>query len=114
MDYTVLFVAKIRTFHYTSRMTFTGIIGRFCMLPLRAIIQACVALRIHPNILTFVGVLINAAAAWELALGRFVTAASAGGRGWARSAIHPAVSAIEMRTGRTRYFTLQPGVVSAC
>jgi CDP-diacylglycerol---glycerol-3-phosphate 3-phosphatidyltransferase len=55
-------------------MTFTGLIGRLCMLPLRAIITTCVALRIHPNILTFVGVLINAAAAWELALGRFVTA----------------------------------------
>ena len=32
------------------------------------------ALRIHPNILTFVGVLINVAAAWALALGKFVTA----------------------------------------
>ena len=33
------------------------------MFPLRAIITACVALRIHPNVLTFVGVLINVAAA---------------------------------------------------
>jgi CDP-diacylglycerol---glycerol-3-phosphate 3-phosphatidyltransferase len=55
-------------------MTFTGLIGRVCMLPLRAIIALCVALRIHPNVLTFVGVLINAAAAYELALGRFVRA----------------------------------------
>ena len=55
-------------------MTFTGLIGRICMFPLRAIIGACVALRIHPNILTFVGVLINVAAAWALALGQFVTA----------------------------------------
>src|SRR3954463_6306539 len=55
-------------------MTFTGLIGRICMLPLRAIIRACVAFRIHPNILTFIGVLINAAAAWQLALGHFVTA----------------------------------------
>jgi CDP-diacylglycerol---glycerol-3-phosphate 3-phosphatidyltransferase len=31
-----------------------------------------VALRIHPNILTFVGVLINLAAAWQLALGHFI------------------------------------------
>jgi CDP-diacylglycerol--glycerol-3-phosphate 3-phosphatidyltransferase len=55
-------------------MTFTGLIGRICMLPLRLIIDTCVALRIHPNILTFVGVLINVAAAWALALGKFVTA----------------------------------------
>jgi len=55
-------------------MTFTGLIGRICMFPLRAIINACVALRIHPNILTFVGVLINVAAAAELATGHFVLA----------------------------------------
>jgi CDP-diacylglycerol---glycerol-3-phosphate 3-phosphatidyltransferase len=55
-------------------MTFTGLIGRICMFPLRLIISLCVALRIHPNILTFVGVLINIAAAFALALGTFVTA----------------------------------------
>src|SRR5512138_221358 len=55
-------------------MTFTGLIGRLCMFPLRLIINTCVALRIHPNVLTFVGVLINFAAAWALALGKFVTA----------------------------------------
>jgi CDP-diacylglycerol--glycerol-3-phosphate 3-phosphatidyltransferase len=55
-------------------MTFTGLIGTICMFPLRAIIRACVVLRIHPNVLTFVGVLINVAAAWALATGRFVTA----------------------------------------
>jgi CDP-diacylglycerol---glycerol-3-phosphate 3-phosphatidyltransferase len=55
-------------------MTFTGLIGRFCMFPLRAIIKTCVAFRIHPNILTFVGVVINAGAAWELAQGHFVRA----------------------------------------
>ena len=55
-------------------MTFTGIIGTICMFPLRAIIRACVVLRIHPNVLTFVGVLINVVAAWALATGRFVTA----------------------------------------
>jgi CDP-diacylglycerol---glycerol-3-phosphate 3-phosphatidyltransferase len=53
-------------------MTVTGLIGRICMFPLRLIIRACVALRIHPNILTFVGVLINVAAAVELARGHFV------------------------------------------
>ena len=55
-------------------MTFTGLIGRICMFPLRMIIDACVALRIHPNVLTFIGVLINVAAACALGLGRFVTA----------------------------------------
>ena len=55
-------------------MTFTGLIGRICMFPLQLIIKTCVALRIHPNILTFVGVLINIAAAWALGLGKFVTA----------------------------------------
>jgi CDP-diacylglycerol--glycerol-3-phosphate 3-phosphatidyltransferase len=55
-------------------MTVTGLIGRICMFPLRLIINTCVRLRIHPNTLTFVGVLINIAAAWALALGKFVTA----------------------------------------
>jgi CDP-diacylglycerol--glycerol-3-phosphate 3-phosphatidyltransferase len=53
------------------RNTFTGTIGRVCMLPLRAIINLCVALRIHPNTLTLIGVLINVAAAWALGYGRF-------------------------------------------
>jgi CDP-diacylglycerol--glycerol-3-phosphate 3-phosphatidyltransferase len=55
-------------------MTLTGLIGRIFMFPLRLIIRACVAMQIHPNILTFVGVIINVAAAWALALGRFATA----------------------------------------
>jgi CDP-diacylglycerol--glycerol-3-phosphate 3-phosphatidyltransferase len=55
-------------------MTFTGLIGRICMFPLQLIISTCVALRIHPNILTFVGLLINVAAAWALGVGAFVTA----------------------------------------
>ena len=55
-------------------MTFTGLIGRICMFPLRAIINLCVALRIHPNILTFVGVLINAWAAVHLGRGEFIDA----------------------------------------
>ena len=55
-------------------MTVTGLIGHIFMFPLRAIIAACVALRIHPNVLTFVGVLINVAAAAALGQGRFVTA----------------------------------------
>ena len=55
-------------------MTFTGLIGHVCMFPLRAIISLCVALKIHPNILTFVGVLINVAAAVALGKGHFITA----------------------------------------
>jgi CDP-diacylglycerol--glycerol-3-phosphate 3-phosphatidyltransferase len=55
-------------------MTLTGLIGRISMFPLQLIISTCVALRIHPNILTFVGLLINVAAAWALARGRFVQA----------------------------------------
>ena len=55
-------------------LTFTGAIGAICMFPLRAIIRACVALRIHPNTLTLIGVIVNVAAAWALALGRFVLA----------------------------------------
>jgi len=55
-------------------MTLTGLIGRIFMFPLRAIIATCVALRIHPNVLTFVGVFINVAAACALGLGRFILA----------------------------------------
>jgi len=55
-------------------MTFTGVIGTVCNFPLRAIIAACVALRISPNVLTFVGVVINITAAWLLAFGLFRTA----------------------------------------
>jgi CDP-diacylglycerol--glycerol-3-phosphate 3-phosphatidyltransferase len=55
-------------------MTFTGFIGTVCMFPLRAIIKACVALDIHPNTLTFIGLLINVAAAVALGKDRFVLA----------------------------------------
>ena len=55
-------------------MTFTGLVGTVFMFPLRVIIDTCVRLRIHPNVLTFIGVVINVAAAWALALGKFVTA----------------------------------------
>src|SRR5688500_8554393 len=55
-------------------MTFTGFIGAVCWLPLRAIIAASVALGIHPNVLTLIGVLINVAAAWALGNDRFVLA----------------------------------------
>jgi CDP-diacylglycerol--glycerol-3-phosphate 3-phosphatidyltransferase len=55
-------------------MTFTGAIGAICLFPLRAIIHTCVALRIHPNVLTFTGVVVNVLAAWALAVNRFMTA----------------------------------------
>jgi CDP-diacylglycerol--glycerol-3-phosphate 3-phosphatidyltransferase len=57
-----------------KRRTFTGLIGAVCMLPLRAIINLCVALRIHPNTLTLIGVIVNVAAAWALGFGRFMLA----------------------------------------
>jgi CDP-diacylglycerol--glycerol-3-phosphate 3-phosphatidyltransferase len=56
------------------RPTVTGAIGAICMFPLRAIIRVCVALRIHPNTLTLIGVIVNVAAAWALACGRFLLA----------------------------------------
>ena len=44
------------------------------MFPLRAIIRASVALGIHPNVLTLIGVLINIGAACALGVDRFVLA----------------------------------------
>ena len=55
-------------------MTFTGAIGAACMFPLRAMINACVAMRVHPNTLTLIGVIINVGAAWALGFGHFVLA----------------------------------------
>jgi CDP-diacylglycerol--glycerol-3-phosphate 3-phosphatidyltransferase len=55
-------------------MTFTGFIGAACMFPLRAIIRASVALGIHPNVLTLIGVLVNVAAACALGSDRFLLA----------------------------------------
>src|SRR5438067_7411692 len=55
-------------------MTFTGAVGAACMYPLRAIIRLCVALRIHPNTLTLIGVLINVAAAFALGYQHFILA----------------------------------------
>jgi CDP-diacylglycerol--glycerol-3-phosphate 3-phosphatidyltransferase len=55
-------------------MTVTGLIGSVCMFPLRAIIRASVALGIHPNVLTLIGVLINVGAAWALGRNHFLLA----------------------------------------
>ena len=62
------------TLKYNKRMTFTGFIGTVCMFPLRAIINTSVALGIHPNTLTLIGVLINVAAAWALGKDMFLLA----------------------------------------
>jgi CDP-diacylglycerol---glycerol-3-phosphate 3-phosphatidyltransferase len=59
---------------FSPSMTFTGFIGAVCMFPLRAIIRASVALGIHPNLLTLIGVLINVVAAIALGRGHFVLA----------------------------------------
>jgi CDP-diacylglycerol--glycerol-3-phosphate 3-phosphatidyltransferase len=55
-------------------VTFSGAVGATFHYPLRLIIALCVALRIHPNVLTFTGVVINVAAGWALAEGHFLTA----------------------------------------
>src|SRR5213593_1590233 len=56
------------------KTTFTGAVGAICMYPLRAIINLCVRVRIHPNTLTLIGVIVNVAAAWALGFGRFMLA----------------------------------------
>jgi CDP-diacylglycerol--glycerol-3-phosphate 3-phosphatidyltransferase len=63
--------SHVREPHVGKRMTVTGLIGAACMFPLRAIINLCVRLRVHPNTLTLIGVIINVGAAWALGYGRF-------------------------------------------
>ena len=55
-------------------MTFTRAVGAAFNLPLRLIIRGCVRLGIHPNVLTFTGVIINIAAGWALSQGHFLNA----------------------------------------
>ena len=55
-------------------MTFTGAVGEVFHFPLRLIIAVCVRLRIHPNVLTFTGVVINVVAGWALSQGHFLNA----------------------------------------
>lgn len=66
----------VETLNYTNQRpaTFTGFIGAACMWPLRAVIRATVALGIHPNTLTLIGVLINVGAAWALGRDHFLLA----------------------------------------
>jgi CDP-diacylglycerol--glycerol-3-phosphate 3-phosphatidyltransferase len=62
---------KARVLDRRKRTTFTGTIGAACMLPLRAVIRISVALRVSPNTLTLIGVLINCVAGWALAVNNF-------------------------------------------
>src|SRR5262249_35535457 len=56
------------------RLPCTAAIGAECMVPWRAIIAACVALRIRPNTLTLIGVIVNVGGAWALGYQRFILA----------------------------------------
>ena len=55
-------------------MTYTHLIGAACNKVIRLIVRALSLSRIHPNALTFIGLVINGAAAALLASGRFLTA----------------------------------------
>jgi CDP-diacylglycerol--glycerol-3-phosphate 3-phosphatidyltransferase len=52
-------------------MTFTRAIGFGCNKIIRLIVRALALSKIHPNVLTFIGLVINVAAATLLAVGRF-------------------------------------------
>ncbi len=52
-------------------MTWTGAVGRTCNLLLVKIVDGLALAKIHPNVLTFIGLVINIAAAWLLAIGAF-------------------------------------------
>jgi CDP-diacylglycerol--glycerol-3-phosphate 3-phosphatidyltransferase len=52
-------------------VTFTGAIGFACNKVILWIVRGLALSRIHPNVLTFLGLLINAGAAWLLAVGQF-------------------------------------------
>ena len=52
-------------------MTFTGAIGFACNKVILLIVRGLALSRIHPNVLTFLGLLINVGAAWLLAVGQF-------------------------------------------
>ena len=55
-------------------MTYTRAIGIGCGSVIRLIVHALALSRIHPNVLTFLGLVINGVAAVLLASGRFVSA----------------------------------------
>jgi CDP-diacylglycerol--glycerol-3-phosphate 3-phosphatidyltransferase len=52
-------------------VTFTGAIGAACKKLLVLIVRGLALSRIHPNVLTFLGLVINVVAAWMLAMGQF-------------------------------------------
>jgi CDP-diacylglycerol---glycerol-3-phosphate 3-phosphatidyltransferase len=52
-------------------MTWTGAVGRACNKLLLAIVNGLALTKIHPNFLTFIGLVINIGAAWLLARGLF-------------------------------------------
>src|SRR5512142_751221 len=51
-------------------MTYTGAIGLGCNKIIRLIVRGLALSRIHPNVLTFLGLVINIAAAYLLAVGQ--------------------------------------------
>jgi CDP-diacylglycerol--glycerol-3-phosphate 3-phosphatidyltransferase len=55
-------------------MTYTRAIGIACGYLLDRIVRALALSRIHPNFLTFLGLVINIIAAWQFARGRFLAA----------------------------------------
>lgn len=55
-------------------MTLTRIIGESCNKVIRLIVRALALSKIHPNVLTFIGLLINIVAAVQLAAGQFFAA----------------------------------------
>lgn len=55
-------------------MTYTRVIGVGCNAVIRLIVRGLALSRIHPNVLTFMGLVINGVAAWLLASGQFVWA----------------------------------------
>ncbi len=55
-------------------MTYTGAIGAACNKVIRLIVRGLALSRIHPNALTFIGLLINGVAAVMLAYGKFLGA----------------------------------------
>lgn len=54
-----------------QKATWTGAVGRTCNILLVKIVNGLALSRIHPNVLTFIGLVINIGAAWLLALGSF-------------------------------------------
>ncbi len=54
-------------------MTYTRLIGTGCNKVIRLIVRGLALSKIHPNVLTFLGLVINIAAAVYLAMGQFMT-----------------------------------------